>query len=228
MSKNIKRNKFNILQSISNFINIFILLVLLIKVKTFAFFKVIPTIRNRYYIITPNKLIFLNNFNNNYDTKAEFNNAQMIQSEEDYEKVSYGRFNDIDINLPHLIIIKDYVYALSDSGNVYCNKSLEEVNGGFSSIAPLITINIKNYFIMGMKNTNNKLSLYVKQNSGFGDCTYTNMFSKEYDIYIDSKSISCHYNINLICFYNYLNELFSSIFYVNTNDLNNIYRIFFI
>ena len=122
MSKNIKRNKFNILQSISNFINIFILLVLLIKVKTFSFFKAIPTIRNRYYIITPNKLIFLNNINNNYDTKVEFNNDQMIQSEEDYGKVSYGRFNDIDIDLPHLIIIKDYVYALSDSGNVYCDK----------------------------------------------------------------------------------------------------------
>ena len=223
MSKNIKRNKFNILQSISNFINIFILLVLLIKVKTFSFFKAIPTIRNRYYIITPNKLIFLNNINNNYDTKVEFNNDQMIQSEEDYGKVSYGRFNDIDIDLPHLIIIKDYVYALSDSGNVYCDKLLEEVNGGFSSIAPLITINIKNYFILGMINTNNKLSLYVKENHGLGDCTYTNMFSKEYDIYIDSTSISCHYNINnLICFYNYLNELFSSVFYVNTNDLNDI------
>ena len=223
MSKNIKRNKFNILQYISNFINIFILLVLLIKVKTFAFFKAIPTIRNRYYIVTPDKLIFLNNINNNYDTKVEFNNEQMIQSEEDYGKVSYGRFNDIDINLPHLVIIKDYVYAVADSGNAYCNTKIEEINGGFSSIAPLITIDIKNYFIMGMKNTNNKLSLYVKQNAGFGDCTYTTMFSNEYDINIDSKSISCHYNINnLICFYNYLNELFSSIFYVNTNDLNNI------
>ena len=133
MSKNIKRNKFNILQYISNFINIFILLILLIKIKTFAFFKTIPTIRNRYYIITPNKLIFLNNIKGNYDTKVEFNNEQMIESQEDYGKISYGRFNNITFELPHLIIIKNYVYALSDGGNVYCDKLLEEINGGFSS-----------------------------------------------------------------------------------------------
>jgi hypothetical protein len=73
-----------------------------------------------------------------------------------------------------------------------------------------------------MINSNNKLLLYVNQNAGVGDCSYTNLFLKEYDIYIDSKSMSCHYNLYLICFYNYSNELFSSIFNVNITDINDI------
>ena len=222
MSKNIKRNELNIIQNISNIVKLFILLILLVKVKTFSFFKTIPTLRNRYYIITPNKIIFLNNDYGNYDIKVEFNNDQMIESEEDFEKISYGRFNNITLDQPHLLIIKDYVYALSDSGNVYCNKLINEINDGFSSISPIKIINLKNYFIIGMINSNNKLLLYVNQNAGVGDCSYTNLFSKEYDIYIDSKSMSCHYNLYLICFYNYSNELFSSIFNVNITDINDI------
>ena len=222
MSKNIKRIKLNIIQYISNFVNIFILLILLIKVRTFPFFKTIPTLRNRYYIITPTKIIFLNNDYNNYDTKVEFIKEQMIDSEEDYEKISYGRFNNLTLDDPHLLIIKDYVYALSDSGNIYCNVLLNEINGGFSSIIPLKILNRKNYFIIGMINTNNQLLFYLNQNAGVGDCSYSNLFSKEYDIYIDSKSMSCHYNIYIICFYNYSNELFSSIFNVNITDFNDI------
>ena len=128
MPNNIKRNKLNILQNISNFGNIFILLTILIKVQTIWFFKTIPTLRNRYYIITPNNIIFLNNDYNNYDIKVQFNNEQMIESEEDYEKISYGRFNNITLDQPHLLIIKNYVYALSDSGNIYCNDNLQSWN----------------------------------------------------------------------------------------------------
>ena len=222
MPNNIKRNKLNILQNISNFGNIFILLTILIKVQTIWFFKTIPTLRNRYYIITPNNIIFLNNDYNNYDIKVQFNNEQMIESEEDYEKISYGRFNNITLDQPHLLIIKNYVYALSDSGNIYCNKFINEINSGFSSITPIKIVSLKNYFIIGLISANNKLLLYVNQNAGVGDCSYTNLFTKEYDIYIDSKSMNCYYNIYLICFYNYSNELFSSIFNVDTNNLNDI------
>ena len=222
MPNNIKRNKLNILQNISNFGNIFILLTILIKVQTIWFFKTIPTLRNRYYIITPNNIIFLNNDYNNYDIKVQFNNEQMIESEEDYEKISYGRFNNITLDQPHLLIIKNYVYALSDSGNIYCNKFINEINSGFSSITPIKIVSLKNYFIIGLISANNKLLLYVNQNAGVGDCSYTNLFTKEYDIYIDSKSMNCYYNIYLICFYNYSNELFSSIFNIDLDDINDI------
>jgi len=221
MSKNLKTNRLNIHQNISNVLNIFILLILFIKINSFSFFKTIPTLNNRYYIITPYKLIFLNNYHNNYDTKVTFIDNQLIESEEDYEKISYGRFNNITIDQPNLLMIKNYVYALSDSGNVYCNKLIDEINGGYSSITPIKIIELKNYFIIGMINSNNKLLLYVNQNAGVGDCSYKNLFSKEYDIYIDSKSMSCHYDIYLICFYNYSNELYSSIFNVDITDINN-------
>ena len=115
MSKNAQRNKFNIHQCISKSMNIFIfiLLFIIIKVKTFSFFKTIPTLNNRYYIICPNKIIFLNNYLNKYDIKEELENDQIIESEDEYEKISYGRLDGITIDQAQLLIIKDYIYELS-------------------------------------------------------------------------------------------------------------------
>ena len=218
MSKDGKRNSFNIHQCIPNFLNLFILLFLVMKIKAFSFFKTIPTLYNRYYIITPNKLIFLNNYGNNYDTKVEFNNAQIIESQDEYEKISYGRFN-VETQA-HLLIIKDYIYAISDNGNAFCNHIINEINGALSSIIPIQIIDLQSYYVIGMINSNKKLLLNLYQNRVDGNCSATCILSKEFDdIYISSKSISCHYYDNLICFYeNYTNELVSSFFILDIND----------
>lgn len=78
--KNIKINIFNIHQYISKSLNIYILLFLIVKIETFAFFKTIPAINNKYYIITPDKIIFLNNNSGNFNTKVELTNNQIIES----------------------------------------------------------------------------------------------------------------------------------------------------
>ena len=74
MSKNAKENRLNMFQFNSIFLNIFILLLLTIKIKTFSFFKTIPLLNNKYFIITPDNLIFFNNNYNTNDIKVYFNN----------------------------------------------------------------------------------------------------------------------------------------------------------
>jgi hypothetical protein len=217
--KNIKINIFNIHQSISKAMNIYILLFLIVKIQTIAFFKTIPAINNKYYIITPDKIIFLNNNSGNYGSKANLTNNQIIQSEDEYEKVSYGKFNEAPISQAHLLIIKDYVYAITDEGNLYCTSELSEINGGLSNVIPIQFLEFDSYFAIAMINSNNKLILYLYQNNLYSGCKTNKLLSQEFDIYINSKSISCHYKTNLICFYeNYSNELVSSIFVVDITN----------
>ena len=220
MSKNPKRNRFIIHQNIAYFLNIFILLFLIIKIKTFSFFKTIPTLNNSYYIITPNILFFLNNYENNYDIKIEFSSDQKIESEDEYEKISFGRFNDgIDT---HLLIIKDYIYAISYNRSSYCNRVINEINGRLSSIIPIQIIDQHGYFIIAMFNSN-KLFLYPYQSKVGEDCKFFCLLIKEFDLYISSKSISCHYDYNIVCFYeNYSNELVASIFNLDISKINEV------
>ena len=217
--KNIKINIFNIHQYISKSLNIYILLFLIVKIETFAFFKTIPAINNKYYIITPDKIIFLNNNSGNFNTKVELTNNQIIESEEEYEKVSYGKFNEAPIDQAHLLIIKDYIYAISDEGNVFCKAELSEISGGLSNAIPIHFLDLDSYFAIVKINSNNNLIFYFYQNNLNSGCTTNLLFSKEFDIYINSKSVSCHYKTNLICFYeNYSNELVSSIFNVDITN----------
>lgn len=93
--KDIKINIFNIHQ--------YIFLFLIIKIQSIPFFKTIPAINNKYYIITPDKIIFLNNNKGNYDTKLNLTNNQIISNEDEYEKVSYGKL------IKHLQTIHTYL-----------------------------------------------------------------------------------------------------------------------
>ena len=220
--KNVKINIFNIHLYISKSMNIYILLLLIIKIQTLAFFKTIPTINNKYYIITPDKIIFLNNDSGNNNIKVNLKENQIIQTEDEYEKISYAKFNDAPTNQTHLLIIKDYIYAITDEGNYYCNYKISVINGGLSNVIPIQFFEVDNYFVIAMINSNYKLSLYLFKNNLYSsECSSTNLFSKEFEIDISSKSVSCHYKTNLICFYeNNSNELVSSIFSVNiTNNI---------
>ena len=217
--KNIKINIFNIHQCISKAMNIYIFLFLIVKIQTLAFFKAIPTMNNKYYIITPDKIIFLNNDSGNFNTKVDLTNYQIIKSEDEYEKISYGKYYQAPISQAHLLIIKDYIYAISDDGNIFCETQLSEINGGLSNVIPIQFSDLDTYFSIAMINSNNKLIFYLYHNNLNSGCTTNLLLSKEFDIYINSKSVSCHYKDNLICFYeNYSNELVSSIFSVNITN----------
>ena len=217
--KNIKINIFNIHQCISKAMNIYIFLFLIVKIQTLAFFKAIPTMNNKYYIITPDKIIFLNNDSGNFNTKVDLTNYQIIKSEDEYEKISYGKYYQAPISQAHLLIIKDYIYAISDDGNIFCETQLSEINGGLSNVIPIQFSDLDTYFSIAMINSNNKLIFYLYHNNLNSGCTTNLLLSKEFDIYINSKSVSCHYKDNLICFYeNYSNELVSSIFSVDITN----------
>ena len=119
-----------------------------------------------------------------------------------------------------MLIVKDYVYALSDSGSYVCNKKLNEINGRISSIIPLKIQYPKTYYIIATINSNNKLDLYLYENNLNVPCSADVIFSIEYEFSITSKNLNCYYyNENLICFYeNSSNELVASIFDVDITN----------
>ena len=219
MAKNVEKFILSFYINHVNFIYILIILMKAIKICSFSFFKTIPTLNNRYYMITPTNIIFYNNFESRPDTKHIFKNDQIIASEEDLEKIYYGRFNEI--SSAHLLIIKDYVYAISDVGDNYCNKKLDEINGRISCIIPLKIVFPKTYYIIAIINSNNKLDLYLYENDLNVACSAELIFNIEYNFSITSKNLNCYYYEYLICFFeNSSNELVASIFNVDINNKN--------
>ena len=209
--KKIKINQFNIHQYISNSMNIYILLILIIKIQTITFFNAIPTINNQYYFITEDKIIYHNNNNNTYDTKFEFDSNQMIQSDEEYETISYGRFNQELESQGNLLIIKGYIYSLTDTGSVSFLREISGMSKELSNLIPIKIIDQESYFILATINPYKHLILILYKGKD-----YTIKYSQFDKIYINSKSVSCHYKTNLICFYeNNSNEIVSSIFNVS-------------
>ena len=101
---NIYINKYKIL---------YILILFIINIKTIQSFSSLyafSAVNNRYYMITPKNIYFLNNYNNNRDSKHIFENDQNITSEEDSQMISHGRFFGGEDKT--LLIVKDYLYAL--------------------------------------------------------------------------------------------------------------------
>ena len=207
--------------SIKNFIILFISVINPIFSQSFSFLKTFPAINNRYYMVSSESLIFFNNYNNNYDIKHSFSEAQKIITEAEKEMISYGRFNEDSPS--NLLIIKNYIYAISDIGNLYAICKIYEIDGILSYIIPIKCIDIFCYYSIAVKSSNNKLLLYYYINDLGVTCDVnidvTNAFSEEYNLIIVSDNLSCHYQNNIICFYeNNLNELIASIFNV---DLTN-------
>ena len=202
-----------------NFICILIILLNSITIHSFSFFKTIPTLNNRYYIITPTNITFFNNIINIQDSKYSFVGDQIISSEDDFEKVNYERFNVYSD--AHLLIVKDYMYAISDVGSYFCNKKLEQINGQISSIIPLEIVGLNTYYIIAIS-SNNKLVLYLYENDLNVPCSAEVIFSYEYEFSVISRNVFCYYNNpNLICFYeNTSKELVASVFRVDISNRN--------
>ena len=219
MAKNVERNILSFYINRINIIHILIIFMKAIKSYSFSFFKTIPTLNNRYYMITPTNLVFYNNIESRPDPKHTFLDDEIITSEEDLEKIYYGRFTEI--STAYLLIVKDYIYAISDGGDCFCNRKLDEINGRLSSVIPLKIIFPKNYYIIAIINSNNRLDLYFYENNLNSGCYSELIFSKEYNFSITSNNLNCYFYETLICFYeNSSNELVTSIFNVDINNRN--------
>jgi hypothetical protein len=87
-----------------------------------------------------------------------FVDDQIITQSEDLKMISSATFN----SLINIILIKYYIYILSDEGMCYFNKKLNEIDNYYSSLAiPLSCVMPKCYLLIGLINSNNKVSLYL-------------------------------------------------------------------
>ena len=180
-----------------------IFFLILIKIESLPYLQTLPTIDNRYYIVFSRGIVFMNNFSNNFDWKHEFNDDQIITSEEDFEKIYLKNFNNkIEYGI---LIVKDYIYDLSLRGNIFCTKKLEEINGFLSGVVTIEwqEATKKSYYVIVLKNANNKLALYLYENDSFNTLPTckTQLFDfKEFNG-VSSDNINCHYGTSFICFY---------------------------
>ena len=131
--------------------------------------------------------------------------------------IYYGRFENSYINL---LIVKEYIYAVSDDGTLFCFSKINEINNNLSVLIPIKDFDSYNYYVIAIKNSNNKINFFLYKNYPSQGCVSENILSKEYNITINSDNFNCHYKNKLICFYeNESNEIIASIFDI---DLINI------
>ena len=134
--------------------------------QTNEYCKLISFYNNDYYIITLNEISFYNNDQKTTNVIHQFDEDQIITSSEILQMISYGSFFQ-DLNF---ILIKDYLYLVTDSGSFLCIVKLTEIEKYYSSslFIPIKCNNQKCYCLIGLINSNNKLSLYLYGNSASG------------------------------------------------------------
>ena len=94
-----------------------------------------------------------------------FGDDQVISSSEDLKMINSGIFS----SMISLILIKHYLFVLSDEGDLYCNKKLSEIENYYSSlIIPLSCVSYTCYILIGLINSNNKVSLCLYGNLANG------------------------------------------------------------
>ena len=153
----------------SNFFFVF----LLISVIRFSHPIILPNIQiiylsqNKYYIITADQIYFYISSPEGVANPYSFNDNQKITTAEESEMVSYGIYKNTNVNLAHLVIVKNYIYAILDQ-TYYCNAAIEEIRGYRSEVFPLKFIDPYCYYILGIINSTKSLNLYLYSNvSGY-------------------------------------------------------------
>ena len=203
-------------------ISIFMLLncfLILKKIVSLPYFQTLPTIKNRYYIVFSNGIMFFFFFINYYDLKYLFLPKQAITNEVELEKISFNNFYDDIEN--GLLIVKDYLYGLSLTGNIFCYEYLSKINGAISVVIPIKCNDDKKcYYVVALKNSNNYLVLNLYGNYTNSVSTTFNsklLFFDEINL-VSSDNINCHYKNNFICFYeNDSNKIIAHYFDMDIN-----------
>ena len=207
-------NTKNIIFILLTYFNFFVI------IESLPYLQTLPTVDNRYYIIFSREIIFLNSYSNNYDSKHEFVDDQIITNEDESEMTYLKIFKDNPEIC--LLIVKDYIYGLSVRGNIYCNVKLDVINGHLSVVIPIQTASETiSYFVIGLKNSNNKLELHLYRNTiRTSDCSCELLDSKEFNL-VSSDNINCYYETSFLCFYeNDSNEIVAQYFTVDLNFYN--------
>ena len=149
---------------------IFILLILIKKLKSNTIpisrvnktFQTISLLNHYCIIITYNDILFSNSMTNNINSKHTFNNSEIITSKEELEMFSYGRFYTYVNNNISLLLVKHFIYSITDDGNLYCDGEISEIEGYKTSIVAIKYGGSVCYYIIGIvKNFKLLLLMYT-------------------------------------------------------------------
>ncbi len=132
-----------------------------------------------------------------------FEGEQIINSIEESEMISFGKFRD-NTEVANLIIVKDYIYAVLNT-NFFCFLKLSEITLYPSQVFPIKCIDNFCYYIVGIINSDKELKLFLYKNpstncDGYSVNTFTinNIGTDNFSCQL-MKSYS--YQDILVCFY---------------------------
>ena len=201
------------------------------KIESFQNFKAFsdPKDSNSYYIITSNNISYYNNFI--FETKINLPDSLIITTESEFALISLDYFKNAE-NIPDLLIIKNYIYAVS-AGNVICYSKFNELDSSVYSCEVNVykCFDLHCYFIIGCIDSNKQLTLSLYENPQ-EYCLYDNpiyALTKKIINDINSENFSCQliesiqYNdYILICFYRSINsnEILATGFNIDVNNKN--------
>ena len=210
-------NSYNNIYSI--IINLFSFIIIINRIQSISYLYTLSVAYNLYFRITPNYISFFSNYDNNDEIRHTFEGDQMLTSEEDTQMISHGKFFDKeDITL---LMVKDYVYILTDYGAIHCSPNkIINLTRVYSEITPLRCIEVYCQFVLEIINENNKLLIKYFTNMPDDICGFYNVYNLESNLTASSDNLSCHFDGDtIICFFeNDHNELVASFFNVDFNS----------
>ena len=159
---------------------------------------------NNYYFVTSKEIIFYKAATQEQNSLKSFNSNEML-SEEELEYISFECYINQSKAPLCLLLIKNTAYALQKSGGIACSLELTEIKDYYTTFVYPVKCTATNcYFMIGVRNSGNKLNLYM-----FGNEVYSCNSEKYSSLTLEgvSDNLSCHLNQpstnedKLICFY---------------------------
>ena len=131
-------------------------------------------------MITQQKITYYLYDENGGTTSLNVNleNDQIISTSQEAEMITFGKFRD-NTEVANLLIVKHYVYAILNN-NYFCNAKLNEINGYPSEVTPIKCEDNSCYYIVGIRNSNMELKLFLYKNPSYnceGYCAHTTTIS---------------------------------------------------
>ena len=204
------------------FIVFIIITIKTINTQTNKHSKVLTLPNNNSYIVYSNGILFYNYNDNSCTIIMAFNEDQILNSDEEFDMVFFGSY--FELPSLYVIVVKQYSYAVDIDGGYYCYSTLDDIIGNKIFLA--ITFKCYSsycYYILGTKDSSNKLNLYLIQNAK-QQCICQVAYKVEIDG--NSDNFNCHLlddtsdNFKITCFYqnNISKEIISSNFVINLSS----------
>ena len=201
------QSKLNLFQNghIKRFLLFALFFIKLIKSQTLENFRRFHVENNNYFMVTSKEIIFYNSATQEKTLLKTFSNNEIITSEEELEYISFGCYINQSKAPLCLLIIKNNVYVCQKSGGIACTLEINEIKDYYTTfVYPVKCTTTHCYFMIGVRNSGNKLNLYM-----FGNEVYKCNSEKYDSLSLDgvSDNLSCHLNQpsvdedKLICFY---------------------------